>query len=560
MRAATRLTLRTLLSLDSIGPSGRLKYLAPSFAVLLGCAALANRSGAESPEPLSVDVDSSARPTPAYRILPDAPEPLSADDRLEDNLAAFAESVEARRAAHPDVPPPLGFDDEALDTEISEILDELDNRAEVSVHMRHLGSDAILFDYFGDRALNPASNHKILTGSAALDLLGPDYRFSTRFVREDATLFVIGQGDPTLDTPTLAEVAARIADEVQIAGLERIVVDDSAFSAERFGPGYSSRGVGAAYQAPSGALSLAFNTVQVTVYPVSGSRRAGVAVYPESTHLRVINRARVGGERSRLAIQSYETGGETVIEVTGNIAKHAPPVLERRRVYDPGLYTGGALAHLLAEASGTEALEVVAGRAPATGEEILVHESEPLLEIVDDGLAWSNNFIAEQLLRTTAWRMTGTAGNWDDGMKVLEGYWAALGHDPRALRFENGSGFSSRGRASSQALVDLISAAYRVQDSDEGLVAALPVAGADGTLKTRLRSTDRRVRAKTGTLRGVSGLSGVITDADGEAEVAFSILINVREGTMAAAKRRRVEDRIVLSVLRHLDASSPKAG
>jgi D-alanyl-D-alanine carboxypeptidase/D-alanyl-D-alanine-endopeptidase (penicillin-binding protein 4) len=104
------------------------------------------------------------------------------------------------------------------------------------------------------------------------------------------------------------------------------------------------------------------------------------------------------------------------------------------------------------------------------------------------------------------------------------------------------------------ALVDLIAVAHQVQGA-EGLLSALPVAGAEGTLRARLRRSGKRVRAKTGTMDGISGLSGVITAEDGVPQVAFSILSNLREGAPAPGPaRKRVEDRVVMAVLRALDA------
>lgn len=87
------------------------------------------------------------------------------------------------------------------------------------------------------------------------------------------------------------------------------------------------------------------------------------------------------------------------------------------------------------------------------------------------------------------------------------------------------------------------------------LLEALPVAGEPGTLRGRLRRSRGRVRAKTGTLNGVSGLSGVIDGTDGTPAIAFSVLVNVHASRrMVAKSRRRVEDRIVSTLLAELDA------
>ena len=399
---------------------------------------------------------------------------------------------------------------------------------------------------------------------AALDLLGADFRFETRVLLHDGALHVVGEGDPTLDEPALRELAAAIAGAVDPAVLRKIVVDDLAFSPRTLAPGFSDEGVGEAYQAPSGALSLDFNTVEITAVAPRGKLTPGeivplvVTLRPQSPHVVVDDQAIVG--RGAVMVRSYagmELAGQarTVVALTGKL-RAGRTLVERRRVVDPGLYTGGALAVMLSEKTGIANLPVERGVAPPpTADVVWVarRESVPLQQIAGGALAWSNNFMAEQLLRTLGWRMTGEPGDWDNGARVVQAYWEALGLPAHTLVFENGSGFSQRGRVTTTALVDLIAVANRVSGG-QGLLSALPVAGEEGTLRARLRRSGKRVRAKTGTMAGISGLSGVITAEDGTPQVAFSILSNVRDGgASAAARRKRAEDAIVTAVLEALD-------
>ncbi len=526
-----------------------------------------------------------------YVLIPDAPPAPTPADQLEARLSAFARHVEE---IHASVDPPLvAFGAEALRADIEEVIARVDDRAQVSVHIRDLDSGRVLFDYYGSALLNPASNNKLLTTSAALDLLGADYVFETRVLLVGKRLYLIGEGDPTIDGEALAALAQEVAERVPTAELTQILVDDSAFSPRQFGPGYSKDGWGASYMAPSGALSVNFNTVEVTVYRVKGGRAPVVRVELDGAHVVVENRARFGA-KTALEVRSHrevaagadEPGREQVrtrVEISGTLAKSSAGIKLRRRVVDPGMYAGTAFAQMLASASHSEALAVAIGVAPLpdpdaldedhgdgdhvelprmigqteAGEDILLvarRRSPPLIEIVGGLLTYSNNFMAEQLLRTLGWRMTGDPGDWDNGSAVIRGYWEALGNDPDALVFENASGLSSVGRITTAGLVDLMAVAARTQSAGASLFDALPVAGSQGTMRTRLRRSSKRVRAKTGTLDGVSGLTGVITTEDGEPQVAFSILINVREtDRMAAASRRKIEDAIVMHVLDHID-------
>jgi len=523
-------------------------------------------------------IDASDEPAPASapaRQIPEAAPVVRSP--LARRLKVFAAEVAARRAAvqrarTPEPPdltsaagPPAVFDVAGLDAAIHKIVAPLERSTDISVHIRELASDDILFDYRGDAPLNPASNHKMLTAAAALDLLGADFRFETRVLLHAGALYVVGEGDPTLDESALRALAAEISGALDPAGLRRLVVDDLAFSPRTLAPGFSDAGVGDSYQAPSGALSLAFNTVEVTATAPRTRAKRGetarleVTLRPHSPHVVVDDQAVVG--RGALTLRSYagmELAGQarTVIELTGKL-RAGRTLRERRRVVDPGLYTGGALAVMLSEETGIAMLPVERGAAPGPAQRptlVARRESGPLQEIAGGALAWSNNFMAEQLLRTLGWRMTGEPGDWDNGARVVQAYWDALGLPSDTLVFENGSGFSQRGRVTTTALVDLIAVASRVNEG-QGLLSALPVAGEEGTLRARLRRSGKRVRAKTGTMAGISGLSGVITAEDGTPQVAFSILSNVRDdGASAATRRKRAEDAIVTAVLKALDA------
>lgn len=586
-------------------PSRHVPRLASFALSLLVVGAALSWSQREVPRPptIAFDLDADGKlVTPAWprTLVPIALPPAQPQDKLEARLAAFARHVEAARAS---VDPPLvAFGAEQLTAEIEAAIARIDDRAQVSVHIRDLDSGRVLFDYYGDTLLNPASNNKLLTSSAALDLLGPDYAFETRVLHVGDALILVGEGDPTIDGDALRLLAAEVAERVSVATVSQIIVDDSAFSPRTLGPGYSEDNWGPSYEAPSGASSLNFNTVEITVYPVRGSSKPAVKLEPDSSHVIVDNRARLAG-KTALDIRSHQAGRDantredtregtlTRVEIEGTLARGSRGYRVRRRVVDPGLFTGGAFALMLAEASQSEPLPVHIGVAPqldepesgsesqaeldaaasgdgdhqelprmigtADGQDITLvamRRSPPLIDIVGGILTYSNNFMAEQLLRTLGWRMTGDPGDWDNGSEVVRGYWAALGNDPDALVFENGSGLSSVGRVTTIGLVDLMAVAARTHAQGARLIDVLPVAGVAGTLRTRLRRSAKRVRAKTGTLDGVSGLTGVITTEAGEPQVAFSILINVREADRVAADARRgIEDQIVMRVLDHID-------
>ncbi|HEY8376633.1 MAG TPA: D-alanyl-D-alanine carboxypeptidase/D-alanyl-D-alanine-endopeptidase [Nannocystis sp.] len=417
----------------------------------------------------------------------------------------------------------------------------------IAVHVADLDAGTWLFDQNGAARLNPASNQKVLTAIAALELLGPDYRFETRLVRDGDALVLIGDGDPSLQLQGLHTLASRALAAGATEGVRRIVIDERAFSPERFGPGYEEPpGEGPSYLAPSGALSLSFNTVEATIRATGED--VAVSVVPASGHVAVVSQARAG-RGGPLQVTSACTGETTTLSVRGKAPRR--PVTVRRRICDPGRFTGEAFAAVLHELGGPR-LPVEVGAASAHAQEVATLTSPPLSQILASALKYSNNFTSEQVLRTLGRRMSGEPGSWENGRAALEAFWRAAGNDPRELALENGSGLSRRGRVSARGLVRVLALARDEGAAAAAIVPALAAAGGEGTLRLRMPAGQGRVRGKTGTIGGVSALSGIAATPDGRRALGFSVLMNGKH--LALPRSRRLQDRIVLTLLGHLDA------
>lgn len=483
-------------------------------------------------------------PAPAPAPAPEAAEPWPA--RIAARLAALRAQTEARAPATTAATAPQLAE---LRQRLAAVVSAA-RGVRIGIHVRDLTSGAAIFDHRGDERYNPASNQKLVTAIAAVELLGPQYRFATRVLRSGDELVLVGEGDPSLQLPDLHALASALVAAGAHRGVRGILVDDTAFSPERHGPGYLAQGEGVSYMAPSGALSLAFNTAVATIRPTAPGEPASVDLSPPGAHLQVEGRVRTGRGRP-VHVDSREQGEHTIFTVDGAIAAGHAPVSVRRRVADPGLFTGHAFAEVLRQVAGEHApLPVRRGQASPSATLLATHESAPLAEVLGSSLKFSNNFTSEQVLRTLGWRMTGEPGSWAHGRAAVLAAWTALGQDPADLEFENGAGLSRSGRVSPRALVGLLARTREEGTPAAALLPTMASAGGEGTLRRRLTASDGRVRGKTGTISGVSALSGVAASADGRSALGFSVLIN---GEGAAKRHRRLQDRVVLTLLGHLD-------
>ena len=481
--------------------------------------------------------------SPAAETTEHAADAVDVSQQIESRLQALAATSTSAAELTDDIELT-----QPIHERLSAIVGKISTRARVGIAVRDLATGRLLFEYDADESFNPASNQKLLTATAAVELLGADFRFETRVLREENALILVGGGDPSLQVEDVQDLAAKVA-RTDLEGIERIVVDDSAFSQRRFGPGYDTEGPGYSYLAPSGALSLQFNTVEITVRGTAAGQPPTVTVEPDCAHLSIRNLATTGGRKQRLSVTTHAHDTQTVVAVGGHL-RAGSTIRLRRRITDPGHFTGSTFAATLAQHLGSEPLPVQRGEAGAQAEPIAVHRSGPLTEVLGSALKYSNNFTTEQVLRTLGHLHSGQPGDWDNGRVVLERFWTAIGQDPERLVLENGAGMSRRGRVTPRALAGLLTLLAQEDREAARVVEAMPVAGQEGTLRGRLRSTGGRVRAKTGTLSGASGLTGVISDAAGQPRLGFSVLVN---GRVSSRSARRLQDRVVLALVDHLE-------
>jgi D-alanyl-D-alanine carboxypeptidase/D-alanyl-D-alanine-endopeptidase (penicillin-binding protein 4) len=408
-------------------------------------------------------------------------------------------------------------------------------RARASIAVVSLDGGRLVYARDPDVLLNPASNVKLFTSAAALALLGPEYRFDTEVLTDGLaggtarTLYVRGKGDPTFVTERLWALAGDIAHRGVRAVKGDLVVDDSFFDAEREGPGYDQERGDRSYLAPVGALSLNWNTIAIHVGP--GARpgdRGRVEVEPASDYVEVENRTRTvkASARRRLDPASVRLpSGRQRITVDARLPAGSRDQALWRKIDDPPVYFGATLKRLL-ELRGVKVTgQVRRGGVPPMARLVAVSQSESLGDIVRKLEKTSNNFVAEQLLKTLGAEKKGAPGTWPKGVEAVEDFLAEAGLPRGSYVMKNGSGLNDTNRFSARQTVTLLREMWRRFPLMADYLASLPIAGRDGTTRFRMGSTEGRLRAKTGTLENVTSLSGYVETAARE-RLAFSILVN----------------------------------
>lgn len=437
-----------------------------------------------------------------------------------------------------------------------------------------LGTGKTLFATNATKLFVPASNTKLFTTALALNRLGADHRLATTLRTQNAPdadgslkgdLMVVGGGDPTftarLHGGKWEAALAPLVNAVKAAGIRRIngdlVCDESAFRGAPYGSGWNWDDLGEKYAPAVSALSFNDNTFRVVVTPGPTAGRPVLAqVLPAFTGISnppngqplvgLRNHAVTGLATNAPALRLARLPGGVDVDIDGELPAGGERATEELSIPSPAHYFGGALRQVLAEAgvklSGEVRVLDWRARADAHADDAAWRDlatvpSPAMAELVRETLKPSQNLYAQLLLlavgaeterypRDTelAWPRTITTEA--AGLRALGTLLDEAGIAKGEAMFLEGSGMARGNLVTPAALVRLL-AFMNQHHWAKAWREALPIGGVDGTLQTRLTGplTKGNVRAKTGTLRGVSALSGYLTTASREA-IAFSIIVN----------------------------------
>ena len=422
------------------------------------------------------------------------------------------------------------------------------------IKIHSLERNKTLYSVNSNHLFAPASNVKLLTTAMALKRLRPEYRFKTGLyattpvggetLRGD--IFIKGFGDPNL----VSEQMWLLVKELKNIPLRKVhgdIIADASFFDNNLRVKTWEKGGVEAYNAPLGALSFNFNTVTVHINPgEKPGDRPVVVVDPNIEFIRVDNRARTvsKSKRSRLIVNRIDRGGHNEITISGVVSVNHARETYYLNITRPAYYAASVFKEYLRQEGVEVTGKVRVGFVPEGAYEILSHSSMPLSLILRGLNKFSNNFVAEQILKTIGADIYGPPGTTLNGLRAMDEYMQSLKYKPEGFSILDGSGLSRQNRLSPDQIVSVFQDMYADLGVYPEFISALGVMGRDGNVLKRMNghNSAERARVKTGTLNSVSALSGYFQSADGE-RFAFSILMNDLKCSNGQAKR--LQDRIV---------------
>jgi serine-type D-Ala-D-Ala carboxypeptidase/endopeptidase (penicillin-binding protein 4) len=391
-----------------------------------------------------------------------------------------------------------------------------------------------------------ASTTKVVTSLAALDLLGPQYRwrtfaFASGPVNEGrllGDLVIVGGGNVRLSSADLLAWFARLRDQ----GLQEvwgdIVLDRFAFRLSEadhanLPPPTPQR----PHYARPDALMLDEGVLRVAMQ-ANGQGQPGLRLTPAISGLRVANQVRGGKGDCSARVDIEQAGGELKLVARGHWATGCGEREIAQLALPHAEFTAMSVGGLWRDAGGKLKGRVVDRNHPdrdtlyprgADGEAIqpwAVHLSPPLLDVVYDINKSSDNLAARNLMLSLAPDFPMRAATLANARARLEQWLRRQGINPGDIEVETGAGLSHAERGKPRALVQLLRNAWHARQA-QAFVATLPIAGVDGTLAGRMTSGDATGHAhlKTGTLHNTRALAGYVHARSGKV-YAVALMIN----------------------------------
>ena len=402
-----------------------------------------------------------------------------------------------------------------------------------SVVVQDVDASRPLLAWHGTEPRNPASVMKIVTSLAALELLGPAFRFHTDvFARGelhdgvlDGDLVIRGGGDPKLTYEKLWQ----LAHQLRARGLRDIrgdvILDRSYFAPVAPDAGRFDGEPRRAYNVVPDPLLVNYQAVDFRFVP--DGDRVRVVAEPDFPGLQVASRLKpaegaCGAWRRGMSYDVQESGLTSTVSFTGTYPAECGERTWPLALLDAPRYFEAAFRWVWKEAGGTIGGHFRMDSTPASAWLLYRHESEPLASIVRDMNKYSNNVMARHLFLALSAEQ-GAAGEAQASARIVHAWLADRHIDDASLTLENGSGLSRDERASALLLARVLAAAWRSPVMPE-LAASFPLLGVDGTLKAHPRAVQGGAHLKGGTLTGVQSAAGYVVDRAGHRWIVVMIM------------------------------------
>lgn len=412
-----------------------------------------------------------------------------------------------------------------IESAVEKVIAGVAPAAHVGLEVVSLGKGDHVYGRNGEKRYMPGSSLKLFIAGAALDLLGPHYRFETGIYTDGKDCYLVASGDPSLDAKGLEDLVHQMKQK----GVDRIegnvVLDLEVFDRVEMGPGWMWDEEPAFWCSPLGALNVEHNCMTFSVQPSSeAGRSCYVSFYPECEGIELINRTKTFKKGQGINVRRLVDGR---FELAGSMGVEEESWAVKVPVREPHKFAAAILRELFRKNQIAFDGDVTLGECPKDVMELGMHRSEVLSELLKTLLKESDNLYADTLFKKVGQVRFGAPGTWQKGSRAVREFLAQkVGMDVEEMVVLDGCGLSRYNLVSPRQMVAFLRWVHEGFVYGAVFKEALPIAGIDGTLKGRMKAPflQGKVRAKTGSMTGVSALCGYV---EGEEDgMVFALFAN----------------------------------
>ncbi|GGI88559.1 D-alanyl-D-alanine carboxypeptidase/D-alanyl-D-alanine endopeptidase [Legionella impletisoli] len=422
------------------------------------------------------------------------------------------------------------------------LIDQVDPAINIGVSVVDLNTGDTIYQRNPMRSFIPASNMKLFSDAAALMALGPDYRYKSQLSTNalmiengvlKGSLYLHLPGDPSFNQDDLSSLLASL----KSLGIKQIQGNIILLSQNRYitpqAPGWMVEDLKHSYGAPIAPLILDENRLTVTVNP---AHKPGLPALVETNNPSgnwLINNQVKTKPNARSCGVDFSMDRENRLTVRGCVGVGQWAVQQRIPIRNPLRYAQTLIRQKLLDIHIKLDGEVILGNSPGNLLLLSSHRSKPIAQLMADTLKPSDNLYADSLFLHAAAKLNGTPLNWKLAQETVKTFLQKqTGINLENAVLTDGSGLSRYDQLTPQQTVGLLRYLHDRFPLTYEYIAALPIAGHDGTLQRRFRKPGQQgfIRAKTGYMTGVVSLSGYLYTANAHT-LAFAIFINGMPGT-----------------------------
>jgi D-alanyl-D-alanine carboxypeptidase/D-alanyl-D-alanine-endopeptidase (penicillin-binding protein 4) len=429
----------------------------------------------------------------------------------------------------------------SLEAPINNIINKVDPQINMGLMVVDLSTGETLYQRNPSKLFTPASNMKLFSEAAALLTFGPNYTFKTT-ISTDATslkngvlygsIFLNLSGDPSLSKKSIKYLFGQLQGWGVKQILGNVIIVSNLSSVKPHAPGVAPKDFSHSYGAPVAPVILDENRVTITVNPAANIGNIAIVETSSFDGVFKVNNNIKTEAQGNCGI-SAKTTKNNGLKLYGCIHKNSQAIQLLIPISNPLAYTKNLIKQTLNNANIKLDGKVALGKIPSSTFLLAKHVSKPITSLMANTLKRSDNLYADSLFLHAAQNIHGSRLNWQGAEPVIKNFLTQqTGVNFQSAVLIDGSGLSRHDLITPMQTIGLLTYIHTRFPLAYEYIAALPIAGSDGTLIKRFKKPSQKglLRAKTGSLTGVNSLSGYLYTANGHT-LAFAIYINKRPGT-----------------------------